>query len=440
MSARTPTSPLTLNNSELPAIPGPETLPRGRGPLLNRNYAFLATGQAISNVGDFVYSTTLLVWVFALTHSAAAVSGILIAQYTPIFLLGPIAGVFVDRWNRRTTMIVSDLSRAVIAMLPFIVPLDLRLPAIYACVFLIAAFSRLFMPARSGALQVIVHPDDQTQAASIGQATFAISFIIGPAIATPLYFAVGALVACAINAVSYLVSALCVVLIRASRERLHPYAYTRHDAGALGLVLREMGAGFRFVATTRVLLIVTILALIAMLGAGALNALDIFFVTRNLHTSAEYYGFLAAASGVGTLIGAIILTIFAKRIQPRHILTGSLFLLGAGIVIYAFQTWFIAALIINFLLSLPQGGIDIGFAPLLLNSTPQAMIGRAQSVIETAMYASSLISAALAGYLGGFLPINVIFIIGGALIAVAGIFGWLALPKPAPDTAQQSGS
>src|SRR5437868_6450479 len=80
----------------------------GTGLLINRNFALLAIGQAISNMGDFVYSTTLLVWVFVLTHSAGAISGVLLAQYAPIFLLGPVAGVFVDRWNRRRTMIVSD--------------------------------------------------------------------------------------------------------------------------------------------------------------------------------------------------------------------------------------------------------------------------------------------------------------------------------------------
>src|SRR5437660_9340830 len=110
--------------------------------LINRNFALLAIGQAISNMGDFVYSTTLLVWVFLLTHSAAAVSGVLIAQYAPIFLLGPVAGVFVDRWNRRQTMIVADLVRAMAAILPFIVAASLRLATIYTSVFLISAFSR----------------------------------------------------------------------------------------------------------------------------------------------------------------------------------------------------------------------------------------------------------------------------------------------------------
>ena len=88
------------------------------------------------------------------------------------------------------------------------------------------------------------------------------------------------------------------------------------------------------------------------------------------------------------------------------------------------------AMIINFLICIPQGGIDVGFGPLLLNSTPQTMMGRVQSVIETAMFGVSLISVGLAGYFGQFVPVNIIFAIGGALIAISGIFGWFALPKP----------
>src|SRR5712692_10409388 len=206
-----------------------EFVPTSKGLLINRNFALLAIGQAISNMGDFVYSTTLLVWVFALTHSAAAVSGILIAQYAPIFVLGPIAGVFVDRWNRRSTMIVADLARTALTLLPLIAPVFLRLPTIYASVFLLSAFSRFFMPARAGMQQVIVADQQQAQAASIGQATFALSIIIGPAIASPLYFLVGPIVALVINAASFLVSALCLRAMRVSKEALHPHLVAEAD-------------------------------------------------------------------------------------------------------------------------------------------------------------------------------------------------------------------
>src|SRR5713226_4026071 len=85
--------------------------------LKNRNFVLLAVGQAISNIGDFVFSTTLLVWVFSLTHSATAISGVLVAQNIPVFTLGPVAGVFVDRWNRRSTMVATDLLRMAFALL-----------------------------------------------------------------------------------------------------------------------------------------------------------------------------------------------------------------------------------------------------------------------------------------------------------------------------------
>src|SRR5579863_416915 len=237
------------------------------GFLINRNFALLAFGQAISNMGDFVYSTTLLIWVFLLTHSAVAVSGVLIAQYTPVFLLGPVAGVFVDRWNRRRTMIVADVARGVAALLPLVVPAEMRLPAIYVSVFIIASFSRFFMPAKSAVLQVIVPNERQPQAASISQATMALSFIVGPALASPLYFLVGPFVAIIINAVSYIVSALSLSAIRASREALQPSLMVTANAepapGGLRAVMRELGAGFSFVGRTRVLLMVTLLALIA---------------------------------------------------------------------------------------------------------------------------------------------------------------------------------
>jgi predicted MFS family arabinose efflux permease len=362
----------------------------------------------------------------------------LIAQYLPVFLLGPIAGVFVDRWDRRQTMVISDVTRAIIALLPLVVPIFLRLPAIYTSVFLISAFSRFFMPARAGIMQVIVADEQQPQAASISQATFALSFIIGPAIASPLYFAVGPIVACIINAASFLISAISVRAIRASKEALHPYlkSDTQRSTNGVKAVLRELIAGLQFVVQTRVLLIVVILALIAMLGAGALNALDVIFVNQRLHVSTSLYGPLLAIGGLGTLLGAIGAGFVAKRIKPRHILAGSVFLLGLFLIVYAFQTQYALALIVMFITGIPQGGIDVGFMPLLLGATPRKLIGRVQSVIETAMFGSSLVSIGLAGYFGQFIPVYIIYAVGGVFIALAGLFGWFALPKETSSTPQ----
>src|SRR5215831_778500 len=272
--------------------------------LLNRNFTLLAIGQAISNLGDFVYSTTLLVWVFVLTHSATAVSGVLIAQYIPMFLLGPVAGVFVDRWNRRTTMIVTDLLRMAVALLPLFVAGALRLPTIYLSVFLISAFSRFFTPARAGITQVIVTSTQQAQAASVSQATFALSMVLGPALASPLFFAVGPSLACGINAASFLTSALCLLVLRAPRASFHPYIPS--EKSGLKAVGSELFAGFQQIVTTRVLLVAVGMALIAMLGAGAIEALGVIFVSQRLHVSPSLYGPLTAIGGLGILAGAVL--------------------------------------------------------------------------------------------------------------------------------------
>jgi len=408
-----------------------------RGWLINRNFTLLALGQAISNVGDFVYSTTLLIWVYALGGSTAAVSGVLVAQYMPIFVLGPIAGVFVDRWHRLHTMLASDLTRTVIALLPLVVPGALRLPAIYCSVFLISAISRFFQPALSAVTQVVVPDQQQPQAASIGQATQALSIVIGPALASPLYFLVGPEVAVLINAASYALSALCLWMMRVPRADLLPSAL-QSASGALRqnetsrgtkAVFHELFDGVRFVLKTRILLVVTLLGLFAMFGAGAINSLDIVFVSQRLHASPNLYGYLTAVAGLGMLLGAITAGLLSKHMGPRLLLAGSLGLVGLGIVIYALQTSFVLALVFSFLMSIPQGGINVGMGPIFMWVTPRHLMGRVQGVFGTAMYGASLLAIALAGTLGVFVPAYLLLLSGGVMIVLSGLIGWLALPS-----------
>src|SRR5262249_1690161 len=99
-----------------------------------------------------------------------------------------------------------------------------------------------------------------------------------------------------------------------------------------------------------------------------------------------------------------------------------------GFVIYGFQAGYVAAFLVYFLLCISNGGVEVGFAPMMLNATPRTMIGRVQALMETVMFGTSLISVALAGIVSQFVPVWLIFVISGVLIALAGLFGWFALP------------
>src|SRR5262249_21734534 len=189
------------------------------------NFALLWTGQAISQIGDWVFDTTLVLWIGVVLGrdqpwAPAAVSGVLVATSLPFFLVGPLAGVFVDRWDKRRTMLAMDAIRAVlVALLALItvlrLPLGWMLAAIYAAVFLASVCSQFFRPSLVALIGDIVAEPARVRASSLSETTTNLAFIIGPVFAAPLLYAFGPLVALLLDAFSFLVSFGAVRLIGA---------------------------------------------------------------------------------------------------------------------------------------------------------------------------------------------------------------------------------
>jgi MFS family permease len=289
----------------------PTASPKKTGFFINRNFGLLWAGQTISVIGDYVFNTTLVIWVAQLTLGQAwsplAVSAVLLAASVPIALFGPLAGVFVDRWDKRRTMITTDALRVVVVALlvlatgvvplPFLpggrLTLAEQLGAIYGIVFIVNAADRFFRPAQFALIGDIIPPDDQPRAFGFVQTASSLAIIIGPPLAAPLLISFGPEWALLINAASFVLSLLTIVAIQA------PKAARSVESGQRGHFLREFGGGLRFVFTNGTLVVLLIVAMVVMLGGGALNALDVFFVTDNLHTPLDLYGLLARGKASG---------------------------------------------------------------------------------------------------------------------------------------------
>lgn len=157
-----------------------------------------------------------------------------------------------------------------------------------------AAWAGFFNPARFALLGLVVTPADQAQASGQSQATASFAVIVGPPLAAPLLFSLGVQWALAINAVSYLISYLAVRAVR-----VPPVAPMAAPSVELryGQQFRE---GLRFFRRSPVLVTLCVSGSVAMMGVGALHALDVFFVTDNLHTSPRWLGTLGAAFGAGS--------------------------------------------------------------------------------------------------------------------------------------------
>lgn len=174
--------------------------------LINRNFALLWSGQTVSVIGDLLFDTTLILWIasqIALHQSWAplAVSGVLVAVSVPTLLVPPIAGVLVDRWDKRRTMIRMDAIRGALILslllitgiipLPFELSTTRQLGAIYTIVFLASCCAQFFSPSLTALIGDLVEEPLRPRASGLSQVTSSFAVIIGPPLATLLFLQSG---------------------------------------------------------------------------------------------------------------------------------------------------------------------------------------------------------------------------------------------------------
>lgn len=425
------------------------TAPASRvGLLINRNFALLWSSQAISIIGDTIYDTTLVLWIaFTLARGQAwaplAVSGVLAAQSIPMLLIRPLAGVFIDRWDKRRTMIVMDILRTLIigalllttgiVPLPFWadghLPLLWQLGAIYLVVFLATTCAQFFNPARLALTGDIVAEPLLGRAFGFDYSTENLAFIVGPTLAA-LLFLWGVQWALAINALSFVVSFVMVAAI-------HPPAAARSVApGERGNVGRELGEGMRFFVGNRVLRTLTITICIAMLGFGALKVLNVFFVQDNLHSGTVIYAWLMAASSIGAVAGALVAAGPVKWLGAGRAFGLATMIIGVCLLIFSRMALVVPALALVFVAGLMEAVVNVATGPLLLTATPREMVGRISSLLNPLVTLVSLLSVMLAGWLDSnllqglhvvvgaftFGPVDTIYTFAGLIAILAGLY------------------
>ncbi|MEU4078986.1 MFS transporter [Streptomyces venezuelae] len=430
--------------------------------LINRDYTRLWFGQAVSSVGDAVFSTTLVLWVATVlakdeSWAPMAVSGVLMASSAAVLVIGPLAGVFVDRWDKVATLLRTEVVRgALVALLTVVsllptdaLPKGVWLGVVYVTVLLLHAAGQFFSPARFAILADLVKGEaDRARAAGIGQATGETAWIIGPPLAAPLLFAAGLQWALLFNALSYAVSYVAIRSIDLRPAPPKAAAAGRTDKQQASL-RREFVAGVRFFARSRFLVALLLLAVIGQFGIGALSTLNVFFTTDNLHADAHLYGYIGMAMGVGGITGALCGGRVVQWLGARRSTWISLLVSGVLLVAYSRQTGFLGGVALLFVFTVPLTVLNTAMAPLLLAAAPSEFRGRVMAVFYPVTKLASMLAAVLSGWLAGsvltdvagsvagvrFGPIDTIFAASGVIVVLAGVFAWLALPGTRPDEA-----
>jgi MFS family permease len=294
-----------LGPSALPAG-GATALPASIGLWQNRDFKVVLFGQAISAFGDAITFTALPLLVVALTGSGLAMGSVGVLQTLPDLILGLPAGALADRWDRRRMMLWSDAGRAVLtALIPLSVVLGL--PTMGVVLLVTAPINGLrvvFMAAFTAAMPILAGRDQVGRANGYSEAIFSLSFIIGPSIAGVLAGIIGPAPTLAIDALSFLVSASSLTLVRRPLQGRRAAVQTH--------IVAQILEGMRYILSEKTLRIaIAFWGFVSVIGAPVVPVL-IFFLTIDRHLPPGVVGAVISGYGIGYLVGAVLAGRFSK--------------------------------------------------------------------------------------------------------------------------------
>jgi MFS transporter, DHA3 family, macrolide efflux protein len=413
--------------------------------LRNRNFRNLWIGQVVSQMGDYFAFLAIMVVVGSFSQDVGQttqqVSGVMIATTLPRLLFGVLAGVFVDRWDRRLTMLASDLIRPALtlAMIPAFMSKNLWLMCVLA--FVMSAVGTFFNPAKGALIPKMVPQEHLTAANALSQTSMTVAFVLGPALAGATFFLLGAgkeWMAFVFDATSYLVSAVAIWMIRMPKEDTKPAPDVLPEAategGALARVGRELVVGVKALVFNRAMAILSLSFGVTMLGWGALNVLWVSFLKSGFgYTDSAEIGWRFAMLDVvfftGMALGSVVIGNLMSNRPPKDIIVWGLIVAGAATlpIGYLPNYWLVVAAML--VLGVAIAPIMTGVQTLMQIVVPNNQLGRVGGGMGTVSETASLGSMALAGVLGSMIGIPLIFFFAGVLCILGGTVALLGLPS-----------
>ncbi len=386
--------------------------------LRNGRFRRLWLGQVVSAVGDYFYFLAVPILINRLTGSTAAIGAAMISSFAlPQLLLGIPAGVMVDRWDRRRTMMAADLARAVLVLGGLLVGGAETVWILYIVGFLVSAASRFFYPAQSALIPVLVAEDELMAANGLSQLTMTAALLIGPALAGFMIAWLGAGVAFIIDSASFVVSALAIWSIGHVASGV-ARAQAAQTARALWGELIE---GLRFLLNSPVLRWLMIALVMVHLGLGAINVLWVPLMTRRFGIGPEGIGLVDSIQGVGMALGGLAVGWLASRFSKIPILVAGTLIIGVMLALTGIAPAYIFILALTLILGLALSPVEAAFATMIQEATPDEKRGRASGAINTFSQVSGLVSMGLAAGMADWVGIPAVFVACGICVMLGSV-------------------
>ena len=388
-----------------------------RSLLKNTRFVRLWVGQGLSFVGDFVSTVALVLLVVDVSGSASAVGGVLVARLLPT-LASPLVGVLADRLDRRAVLVAADLVRAVLVV-GLIFARDL--PVIFALVFLLGVAQTVFNPTVRAAFPGVVGGGDLVRANALISGTFSFSVMAGPALGGVLVAFVGVEMAFLIDALTFLASAALLSTI--------PLLAPERGDAEEGF-LRELRAGFGYLAGARVPLAIVAGAFLATLTANATIPAEAFLAKETFGTGDVGYGLLASLWGGGMILGSALTVVLGGRMKLTLLYFLSIFATAIAFVGVGLSPTFVLALGAIAVAGVANGVDNVATDTVLQERVPDAFLGRVFAARFMTFSAGEAVAYPLGGLLVDATGPRPTYLLAGAATAAAGLLVVLLVVVP----------
>jgi MFS family permease len=404
----------------------------------NRNYRYTWIGQVISEIGDHFNNIAVFSLVVETTHSGLVVSGVMLSRAIPAVMAGPLAGVILDRLDRKRIMLASDLIRGFVALAFVLTVHHHKTWLLYGLSALLMFASPFFTSGRTSILPSITSREELHTANSLTQTTQWTTLTVGTLVAGLSAASLGYQWAFVLNSLSFFGSAACIWQLRgAGSFRAKREALTEEQ------VVRpwhEYKEGLRYMRSTPLILAIGLVGVGWATGGGAAQILFTVFGEQVFNRGPAGIGFVWSAAGVGLLLGGAVGHAVGRHVNFRNYKRAvaiCYIVHGGAYMLFSQMQRFGAAL---FFIALSRLGVALSSVlnvSQMLRRVPDEFRGRVFSTAESLVWSTMMISMTAAGIASQHYGPRAIGFVAGILSASTAVFwawaNWKGkLPEPAP--------
>ncbi len=360
--------------------------------------------------------------------STLQIAKILSFTIIPVFLIGPLAGVYVDRWNRRRTMYACDFMRSLLVLaIPLFLFYSKNLAPIYLIIFITFSIGRFFVPAKLSIIPDLVNNEELLVANSLINTSGMIAAVLGFGISGVLVDKLGAKSGFYLNSLTFLISAAFIFLI--SKKFAASVSFEEVGKEIVEVirksVFQEIKEGIFYFIRKKDIRFTAGIIFALWSALGSVYVVIIVFVQKTLHSATKDLGLLVMFLGIGLFLGSIVYGKFGQRISHYKIIFVSLVLSGIMLDIFALAIYYYPNFILAALLALSLGLI---IAPIMIasntiihNVSDNEMLGKIFSSLEIIMHFGFLLFMFISSILAERFSHLLILVVVGALLSLLGL-------------------